>query len=93
MKGKRYPMPPGRYEQVMDRDKWCQANAYGHETSKPCDNRLVVHHRLVKGMGGTADPAVNDAENLVVVCETHHLELHSNAAKSYENGLLLRHTT
>ncbi len=47
----------------------------------------------VKGMGGTADPAINDADNLVVLCDLHHLEIHANPETAYAIGLLIRHTT
>ena len=99
MSKKRYPMPPGRYEEVMDRVIWCQASAYGLGSDKPCNGALIVHHRKVKGMGGSADPAINDASNLVVLCggptgrDGHHGETHDNPARSYECGLLLRHNT
>lgn len=96
----RNPMPPGRWDEVMERDRWCQATAYGFPTETPCQGKLIVHHRRVKGMGGTADPSIHDAENLVVLCggvtgsEGHHGEVHANrGGASYDCGLLLRHNT
>lgn len=84
-------MPPGRYDEVMSRDRWCQAGAYRFGSSKQCQRQLVVHHKKVKGMGGTPDPAINDADNLVVLCDEHHVEVHANPARSYDCGLLIRH--
>lgn len=86
---KRYPMPPGRYEEVMERDGWmCQAHAYG--MTGPCNGRPIVHHRRARGSGGTKDPTIHDADNLVVLCDQHHLDVHANPAQSYENGLSIR---
>ena len=94
---KRYPLPPETYEAVMARDMWCQAHAYGFGSVKACSGNLIVHHMKVKGMGGSADPAINEPENLVVLCggvtgrDGHHGEVHDNPARSYECGLLIRH--
>lgn len=90
---KRYPLDPDTYEAVMRRDKWCQAGTYQFGSRSPCVGRLVVHHRRMKGMGGSADPSVNEPDNLVVLCDTHHREVHRYGTRSYECGLLLRHGT
>jgi len=94
-------MPKGRYEEVMERDEWsCQARSrFGMTPDKPCHGRMIVHHMKVKGMGGTKDPAINDADNLVVLCggatgrDGCHGFVHDNPALSYEAGALIRHST
>lgn len=49
------PMPPGRWDEVMQRDHWtCQRCAQRAES---------VHHRLPRSRGGTHDLA-----NLVALC-------------------------
>ena len=93
---KRYPMPPGRYEEVMARDLGCQVYAYGFPTNTRCRGALIVHHKKMKGMGGSADPSIHDAENLVVLCggvtgrDGHHGEVHDYPAEAYDCGLLIR---
>lgn len=72
----------------------CQAAAYGYTT--PCDGRLIVHHKRLRGMGGTSDPSIHDLDNLAVLCggptgrDGHHGEVHDNPARSYDSGLLVR---
>lgn len=90
---KRYPLDAATYDAVMRRDRWCQAGTYEFGSPNPCIGHLVVHHRRVKGMGGSADPTVNSPDNLVVLCDRHHKEVHSNPSRGYECGLLLRHHT
>lgn len=92
-------MPPGRYEEILERDRWCQATARGWASGTPCRGQMIVHHMKVKGMGGTSDPTINDPENLVVLCggvtgrDGHHGEIHDNPRAAYECGLLIRHNT
>lgn len=94
---KRHPLDPATYQTVMDRDRFCQASRFGATTV--CQGALIVHHRKVKGMGGSADPSINDPENLIVLCggltgsDGHHGWVHSNPSLSYDNGLLIRHST
>jgi hypothetical protein len=96
-KAKRYPMPEGRYDEAMECANYtCQAVAYGLESPDPCDGALIVHHLKMKGMGGSADPTINDLANLAVVCggvtgrDGHHGEIHDNPGRSYDCGLLIR---
>lgn len=92
-------LPPGRYEEIIARDRWCQATAYGWTSGTPCRGKMIVHHMKVKGMGGTSDPTINDPANLVVLCggvtgrDGHHGEIHDNPRDAYACGLLIRHTT
>ena len=87
------PMPAGRYAEVLARDQTCQASAYGlpvdgrHDGGMP---HLIVHHRKPKGSGGSSDPAIHDADNLVVLCVLCHLHVHGNPAESYALGLMVR---
>ena len=90
---KRYPLDGETYDRVMRRDKWCQAGTYEFGSKHPCIGHLVVHHRRTKGLGGSADPTVNATENLVVLCDRHHREVHDNPRRAYDCGLLVRHST
>lgn len=75
----------------MQRDGYgCQVYAYGFPTTSRCRLPLVVHHRKPKGMGGTFDPAIHDLDNLVVLCDRHHVEVHHRPTESYDCGLLIR---
>lgn len=53
-----------------------------------------LHHRLPRRMGGTVNPAVNSAANLLYVCGSGttgcHGLIESQRATSYLMGLLLR---
>lgn len=82
-------MPKGRYEEVMERDRWCQASKHGW-TDARCKGHLVVHHIKPKGMGGSRDPFINSMENLVVLCDYHHTDVHSHPQEAYLCGLLAR---
>lgn len=93
-------MPDGRYAEVMERDGFrCQASVYGFGSTVPCDGGLVVHHRRMRGAGGSADPTINDADNLVVLCggptgrDGHHGEVHDFPLRSYDCGLLVRRSS
>lgn len=49
-----------------------------------------VHHRQVKGMGGTSDPRREyGAANLVSLCRACHNYIHAHPAESYEMGWLV----
>jgi hypothetical protein len=49
-----------------------------------------VHHRLVRGMGGTADPAVNyGLANLISLCRKCHDWIHAHPEESYQSGFLV----
>ena len=90
-------MPEGRYDEAMSRSGWrCQMADTEFPTETPCSGALIVHHRKLKGMGGTSDPAIHDLDNLFVLCggitgrDAHHGEVHDNPRLSYEFGLLIR---
>ena len=78
------------YRAVMQRDRWCMASARGFGSTEPCDHRLVVHHVSPKGMGGSKHRDPDRLDNLVVLCDRHHREVHANPARSYDTGLLKR---
>lgn len=51
----------------------------------------VVHHRRVRGMGGSGDPAITTGlANLISLCSACHLEVHLHPEVSYESGFLVR---
>jgi hypothetical protein len=72
----------------MERDRWCQAHARGFHVEDICTGPAVVHHMLLKGMGGSGD-YIHDADNLVLLCDRHHRAVHSHVALARECGLIL----
>lgn len=49
-----------------------------------------VHHRKVKGMGGTGDEDLKYGfENLISLCRACHFYVHSQVADSYKTGFLV----
>ena len=83
------------YAEVMERDdRACQAYAYGFDSDQRCDDwPPIVHHRKTKGAGGSRDPSINEPENLVVLCDSHHRLVHGNPSRAYDCGLLVKHST
>lgn len=67
---------------VRERDDWtCRKCAYPGSD---------VHHRLLRGMGGTSDPEVNTGlANLVTLCRFCHDYVHAHPAWSYVRGWLV----
>lgn len=49
-----------------------------------------IHHREPRGMGGTSDPAINSACNLLGVCSPCHLAIELDRTVAYEQGWLVR---
>ena len=50
----------------------------------------AVHHRQVRGQGGSSDPDRNyGLANLISLCAFHHAEVHASPESAYENGLLV----
>lgn len=49
-----------------------------------------VHHRRVRGMGGSSDPDITGMANLVSLCRICHDHVHANPAESYETGFLVK---
>ena len=88
--GSRNPMPEGRWREAMQRAGFrCEASSYG--LGGPCDGPLIVHHRIIRGMGSTRDESIHDLDNLAVLCDfAHHRHVHANPAEAYELGLLVR---
>lgn len=85
-------MPPGRWEEVMQRDAWtCQGPMYGYWHR--CAGPLEVHHLLARGMGGTSDPSIHDLENLVALCKAAHMWVTEHPREAEELGLYRRHGT
>jgi hypothetical protein len=69
-KPKRNPMPEGRWEEVVARDRQCQAPLYG--LGGFCGGKFEVNHIRNRGMGGSSDPHVHDLDNLMLLCSNHH---------------------
>lgn len=80
-KPKRNPMPDDRYEEVMARDRQCQAPLRG--APYRCFGRLEIHHLRNRGMGGSGDPTIHDLDNLMVLCSLHNgwVEDHPHVAR------------
>lgn len=82
-------MPPGRADEAFEAAGWsCEASRYG--LGGHCAGRAVIHHRRPRGQGGTSDPTIHDLANLAVLCDSHHVHVHSYPTESYESGLLVR---
>lgn len=87
----RNAMPPERHQQAITAAGYqCSASSYQFGSTQPCSGRLVVHHKKVRGMGGTPDPTIHDLDNLAVLCDAHHVEVHAHPARAYYCGLLIR---
>lgn len=54
---------------------------------------LVIHHRKMRGRGGTSDPAINDPANLAYLCDltadSCHRWVHANPEYAYQSGWLV----
>lgn len=48
-----------------------------------------VHHRKPRGMGGSKDPNINAATNLVWICASCHDDIESHRTDSYRSGWLV----
>lgn len=49
-----------------------------------------VHHRKLKGLGGTSDDEVAyGTANLITLCRTCHTYVHGNPTESYKTGYLV----
>jgi hypothetical protein len=76
---------------VLARDQGCVAHSRGFGVNVPCSGSLVVHHRIIKGMGGTSVPGMNDPENLLVLCQLHHIMAHEQDRPLAEAcGIIIR---
>jgi hypothetical protein len=69
-------------ETVMERDGYrCVVCGHG--------GLLHLHHRRPVGAGGSRDPEIHAAANLVCVCAGCHRRIHNRPARAREAGLLL----
>ncbi len=79
----------------MDQAKWVAAKKLVSERDGGlcvvCGREAeAVHHRQVRGQGGSSDPDRNyGMANLISLCAFHHAEVHENPEASYKNGLLV----
>jgi 5-methylcytosine-specific restriction protein A len=69
---------------VKDRARGCCERC-----ARSVPTEAEVHHRIPRGMGGSRDPRINQASNLVVLCGDCHrwIESYRNAAR--DRGWLL----
>ena len=68
----------------MARDRSCRAWSVGFAPDERCHGAPHVHHRILKGMGGTSLPAIHDADNLMVLCDWHHHLAHNTRRSEAE---------
>jgi len=86
-------LPAGRWVEVVDRDRArCQASAYGFGSTEQCRGPNEVHHKILRGLGGTSDPSIHDLDRLVTLCGRHHMEVHAHPARARSCGLIERRT-
>jgi acyl CoA:acetate/3-ketoacid CoA transferase beta subunit len=72
----------------MERDGSCRAWSRGFQLDIRCGGPPVVHHMMLKGMGGSG-AYIHDAANLIVLCDRHHRGVHSQVAAARDCGLIL----
>lgn len=63
-------------------DHRCQAASTWQAVE--CCGGLTAHHRRLRSQGGT-----NDMDNLVTVCNCHHVHIHANPAEAVEHGFII----
>ena len=78
----------------MHDEQWRNAQAAVRERDEECRRCYApagdVHHRQVKGMGGTSGAKRKyGLENLVLLCRICHGEVHADPAHSYACGFLV----
>lgn len=84
-KPKRNPMPEGRYDELMARDRQCQAPLHG--APGRCQGALEAHHVVNRGMGGSARPEIHDLTNLLALCSFHNQWVEDNPRQARTLGL------
>lgn len=79
-------MPPGIYDAVIERDRYCQAWPMGYGWDVRCAGRPHVHHRILRSHGGP-----DTLENLLLLCDTHHWMAHNiDRAGAERCGIIIR---
>lgn len=82
-------------EAEVNRDTWTKVKKLVNERDGGscivCGSEAqAVHHRQVRGQGGSSDPDRNyGMANLVSLCAFHHAETHANPESAYKSGLLV----
>jgi len=86
---------PEVYAEVVERDGSCRAHSMGFGLDSRCGGfrPVVVHHRILKGAGGTSRPEINQPGNLVVLCDLHHDLAHAHPAEASRHGVIIRKGT
>ena len=76
---------PEVWAAVERRDGYtCQASTYGFGSLRPCSGPHVVHHRKLRSRLG-----LDDLDNLVLLCDGHHVEVHASTLRATECGLMI----
>lgn len=67
---------------VFDRD--------GGKCLRCLGDGMDVHHRRVKGMGGSSSPQTHGLANLITLCRDCHSYIHDHPEESYALGFLVK---
>ncbi|MFJ5121902.1 HNH endonuclease [Kitasatospora sp. NPDC088548] len=51
---------------------------------------LTIQHRTNRAMGGSTDPAINQAPNLLTACQQCNMHFEAQPAEAYANGWKVR---
>lgn len=81
-------------DEVYRRDKVCQAPVRGFATDIRCHGVAVIHHVVLKGMGGSSRADVHDVANYMLLCDRHHRCAHDERRREAEDaGIIVRRAT
>jgi hypothetical protein len=88
----RQKLSPEFAREIGERDQWmCVCCGIPIRGERGVD--WSIHHRIPRGMGGSKDPRINMASNLLTVCGTGtqgcHGEIESHRDRARERGLLV----
>ena len=79
----------------MDQAKWIAARKLVNDRDGGlcvrCGSEATdIHHRQLRGLGGSSDPETNyNPANLVSLCRSCHDYVHQNPDAGYQSGLLV----
>ena len=72
---------------VLERDGRCMAHSMGFALDIPCAGRPHVHHVVLRSQGGG-----HDADNLLTICERHHVCAHDERRTDAEDAKIICRT-